>query len=357
MKKRYRVRIPEEFQTRYQGQKRLSKYFEDDASGQAWVDEEEAKLSKLRIGGERESIVGVKAKEITLEQACEGWLASLQRRPRSIQSYEWTLVHPYRLDRAHLLSRYDLAHWDVYCAERRKAGGSEDALLRERQAIQAAAKWAAARGFAVHAQIFAIPRPNPIPTVVRRYDPERMFAAVAKLEGRYRAIAELAIGTGMRSAELRCARVEWARWAQGYIEIPHSQEFANKGGRPRKLPLSKKLQAILREWVGDRIEGLIFEPAARQRAGTGFAAWRVIKAIRDAGMPISGLHDLRHHYISHLAARGVDLRTIQELAGHRQSATTDLYMHTAPGYLDKARKALDEEDDSGPDSGPKKRAQ
>jgi site-specific recombinase XerD len=55
----------------------------------------------------------------------------------------------------------------------------------------------------------------------------------------------------------------------------------------------------------------------------------------------SGVHILRHTFCSHLAMKGVPVRTIQELAGHQDLKTTMRYMHLSPMASVAAIRALD----------------
>lgn len=58
--------------------------------------------------------------------------------------------------------------------------------------------------------------------------------------------------------------------------------------------------------------------------------------------PLSNrFHDLRHTYASHLAMRGVHIRALQELLGHKTLAMTQRYFHLAPEQLQNAVKLLD----------------
>ena len=54
-----------------------------------------------------------------------------------------------------------------------------------------------------------------------------------------------------------------------------------------------------------------------------------------------GVHILRHTFCSHLAMRGAPAKAIQELAGHKDLATTQRYMHLSPAALDAAIRLLD----------------
>jgi site-specific recombinase XerD len=64
-------------------------------------------------------------------------------------------------------------------------------------------------------------------------------------------------------------------------------------------------------------------------------------ACRKAGITDFRFHDLRHTYASHLAMRGVHIRALQELLGHKTLIMTQRYSHLAPERLQNAVKLLD----------------
>ncbi len=113
--------------------------------------------------------------------------------------------------------------------------------------------------------------------------------------------------------------------------------------------MSKALERTLKAWVGERKTGPLFPPTGTRRKAKGIALWRVIDELQTAGVIPKGtghgLHDLRAHYLSNLAMRGLKIRDIQELAGHVHSKTTDLYMQASPQYLESARAALELDSD------------
>jgi site-specific recombinase XerD len=70
--------------------------------------------------------------------------------------------------------------------------------------------------------------------------------------------------------------------------------------------------------------------------------WNLPRLCRKAGIQELGWHALRHTFCSHLAMKGAPARTIMELAGHADLATTLRYMHLSPGATDAAIALLDQ---------------
>ncbi len=65
------------------------------------------------------------------------------------------------------------------------------------------------------------------------------------------------------------------------------------------------------------------------------------RCVEDAKIPHFTWHCLRHTFISRLVMKGVDLRTVQELAGHKTIAMTVRYAHLAPEHNQAAIEKLD----------------
>ena len=67
----------------------------------------------------------------------------------------------------------------------------------------------------------------------------------------------------------------------------------------------------------------------------------VRNAAKRANLTKLGIHVLRHTFCSHLAMRGATAKAIQELAGHKDLTTTQMYMHLSPAALEDAIRLLD----------------
>ena len=64
-------------------------------------------------------------------------------------------------------------------------------------------------------------------------------------------------------------------------------------------------------------------------------------ALRRAGIENFRFHDLRHTFGSHLIMQGVDLRTVQQVMGHKEIKMTMRYSHLSPGHVQEAMEKLD----------------
>jgi integrase/recombinase XerD len=110
-----------------------------------------------------------------------------------------------------------------------------------------------------------------------------------------------------------------------------------KGGKDRFVPLAPRVLALLREyWQRQRPRPWLFP--ARHQSGplSPTSLQKTFKAVvRQSGIPKdASVHTLRHSYATHLLERGVSLRVIQELLGHKSPSTTARYTHLTPPTFD-----------------------
>ena len=206
-------------------------------------------------------------------------------------------------------------------------------------------------------------RPRRVPTVLSRDEVARLFAA---LDGRPALLARLLYGTGLRLMEGLRLRVKDVDFARNEIVVR-----SGKGGKDRRTVLPRSLvEALHAEIERARVlhaqdlalgGGAVWLPHALERkyprAGRDFG-WqyvfpathlsrdprgralrrqhfndavfsRALKRARErAGIlkPVSA-HTLRHSFATHMIEAGYDIRTVQELLGHKDVATTQIYTH------------------------------
>jgi len=150
------------------------------------------------------------------------------------------------------------------------------------------------------------------------------------------AVLELAYASGLRVAELRGARLEHLHLDAGFLTV------IGKGNKERVVPVGRKaIEAIQRYLEAGRPKLLTPKSPANlflNRRGRPFAAttmWnRIKRRVRRAeiGRNVTP-HTLRHSFATHLLENGADLRVIQELLGHANISTTEVYTHVTATRL------------------------
>lgn len=147
---------------------------------------------------------------------------------------------------------------------------------------------------------------------------------------RDKAMLELLYATGVRAGELAGLKVSDLNLEIGYLRC------VGKGSRERVIPLGKVAAAATLEYLRDMrpklersFSGDFLLLSRTGRPMSRIEIWRLIKkyAAR-AGMPRNlTVHTLRHCFATHLLAGGADLRSVQEMLGHVDISTTQIYTH------------------------------
>jgi integrase/recombinase XerD len=145
---------------------------------------------------------------------------------------------------------------------------------------------------------------------------------------RDRAVLELFYATGMRASELAKLKLEDVNLAGGFLKC------LGKGSKERIIPLGAKSREALMKYLAIRGKAKYRDSAfvflGKGREGISRQSlWRSIKEYgRLAGLSKKiSPHTLRHSFATHLLERGADLRVVQELLGHADIATTQIYTH------------------------------
>lgn len=113
-----------------------------------------------------------------------------------------------------------------------------------------------------------------------------------------------------------------------------------KGGRPRMVPLTPRLLAVLAELVKATPEdGWVMRTQIDQAPATQGSIDVLFRApMKVAGLKVEGAHILRHSALSHMLTAGVDLETVREIAGHHSIAVTAIYLHRTTALQGAADK-------------------
>ena len=148
---------------------------------------------------------------------------------------------------------------------------------------------------------------------------------------RLHALLEVLYATGLRVSELVALPLSVARRDERFFTV------RGKGGKERLVPLSDKARAAMKAWLAARAA----DPALAAspflfpaRSESGHLARQVFArelkaAAARAGVRLSAIspHVLRHAFASHLLQNGADLRVVQQLLGHSDISTTQIYTH------------------------------
>jgi integron integrase len=260
----------------------------------------------------------------------------------------------------------DLVEKDVSAFLSSLANDGQVAASTQNQALSALLflyKEVLQRELAFIADVVRVRRPPKLPVVLA---PAEVRAVLAQLSGQYRLMADLLYGSGLRLLECLRLRIKDVDFQYLHIVVRDA-----KGGKERRtmLPVSlvptlrEHLEQVKRRHVVDLAEGFgrVHLPGALERKMPNASrewAWQYVfpatkrsldprsgaqqrhhvseknlqnavkAAVRAAGVSKAATcHTLRHSFATHLLENGYDIRTVQELLGHKDVSTTMVYTH------------------------------
>ncbi len=175
-----------------------------------------------------------------------------------------------------------------------------------------------------------------LPGTLNEVQVERLLTALPppapgdSLALRNRAMLELLYASGLRVSELTGAKLEHLNLDEGMIRV------VGKGQKTRLVPVGSQAREAIRRYLAEGRPALV-----KKRTGseiflanhggrlTSMQVWTIVKDIaRRAGMEVNVYpHRLRHSFATHLLNNGADLRVIQEMLGHADISTTQIYTH------------------------------
>jgi integrase/recombinase XerD len=274
---------------------------------------------------------------VTRDPELEGFLALLaaRRAPRTVEAYRRDLE---RLG-AFLggpISAATPDQLEQYTAELRAEGLSPATLAR---------KNAAARSFFRHLQLVGTRSDNPaaevslprrtrkLPRTLSPGEAERLIDAATGTTPRAlrdRALVELLYGAGLRVSEATGLE-------KGGVDLEdRAVRVLGKGGKERVVPIGREAVEALRRYLArgrpylDRRHRPELFLNAKGGALTRSGAFLILRRLAGiAGLEEGRVHPhlLRHSFATHLLEGGADLRSVQEMLGHADLSTTELYTH------------------------------
>jgi len=161
---------------------------------------------------------------------------------------------------------------------------------------------------------------------------------------RDKAILEILYATGLRASELANLKVSDLNLDIGYLRC------IGKGNRERIIPVGKTAISFVNDYI-ENLRPKLQKPFSSNflllsrtgRAMSRIELWRIVKKYTSLAFGSKqpkklSTHTLRHSFATHLLAGGADLRSIQEMLGHVDIATTQIYTHVDQEKLKKVHK-------------------
>jgi len=178
-----------------------------------------------------------------------------------------------------------------------------------------------------------------IPEVLSLSEVESMLNTIyprSRLAIRDKAILELMYTTGMRVSELVNLRMEDLNLDVGFVRC------IGKGHKERIVPIGKKANLALTRYLNksrpklikDKINPTLFLSQLSRKISRQ-SIWKIIKKSAKEARIKKKIkpHTLRHSFATHMLERGADLRSVQEMLGHADISTTQLYTHINKDHL------------------------
>ncbi|HPB65834.1 MAG TPA: site-specific tyrosine recombinase [Spirochaetales bacterium] len=221
-----------------------------------------------------------------------------------------------------------------YLAYRRSSGLSARTMARIMSGIRGFFKYLRLEGLRSDdpTELLESPRQErSLPDVIRADDVNLMLGSidVATPGGlRDRALFELIYSCGLRISEAASLTFDSLYLKERFIRV------VGKRRKERILPFGDEARSWLTRYLEEGRPAL--EKGRRSdrvflnRSGAGISrkgVWKRFSELRDASGVDGKVHSLRHSFATHLLAGGADLRTVQELLGHADISTTQIYTH------------------------------
>lgn len=232
-----------------------------------------------------------------------------------------------------------------YLVERQRGGIDARTTAKSVSALRALYRFLQAEGIATANPAALIEPPRPtrkLPAVLSPTDVDRVLAAVdtATPSGlRDRALFEMIYSCGLRVSEAVALQVTSLHQDQGFVTV------SGKGGRQRLVPLMGAALDWIQRYLQDGRPALARHAGEAalfvNRSGRRLTRAGMWKRFQDAAVRagVGGkLHALRHSFATHLLGGGADLRSVQELLGHADISTTQIYTHVDASDLRDAHR-------------------
>lgn len=267
--------------------------------------------------------------------------------PNSISSYITDLVEyvefiekNYAIQDPSIITKQHIRN---FVARLKRKGSSNSSVSRKMSAIRSFHKFLIQEKLVTVNVALGVKLPKKkqlLPVVLSVEEIDALMVAAdgdEPLELRNRAMLELLYGSGLRISELLALRLSDLHLNMGFLNI------TGKGNKERIVPVGAEAAYSLKKYLDrgrphiKKVPGDILFVNARGSGISRVGFYKVLKLLTiKAGITKDvSPHTLRHSFASHLLQNGVDLRVVQELLGHEDISTTQIYTHISKQQLQK----------------------
>ena len=256
--------------------------------------------------------------------------------PHTLKNYQRDLEHLKHFCDEHEIddwSAVDEQHIRQYVSQRHRQGLSGKSLQRELSAFRTFFRFLIAEGHIKYNPAAEVQAPKSRRKLPDTLDVDKVKRLVEikgddPLTVRDRAILELFYSSGLRLAELLNLNLADIDQLEGLVQV------TGKGNKTRRIPIGRHALTALTQWLTVRKEFVADDEAAVfvSQQGRRLSARSVQKRLKDwalkQGVDVRVYpHLLRHSFASHVLESSQDLRAVQELLGHADISTTQIYTH------------------------------
>jgi integrase/recombinase XerD len=282
-----------------------------------------------------------------LEQFFEMLLAERGAAKNTIEAYRRDLVAVAEYLRPQALDTITSVGLTDYLSSIAEEGMSPRTSSRRLSALRQYFGFLVQEGIRTDNPTIKIDRPKlgrPLPKYLAEFEVDALLTAARSQRGRHgrrlTLIVELLYATGLRISELVTLPASAAKAQDALI-------IYGKGGKERLVPLGRQAISAMQSYEKDRNSFSVGRGDSPwlfpSRGNGGHISRRRVGQMLDelaveAGIEVQKVspHVLRHAFATHLLHNGADLRTVQELLGHEDLSTTEIYTH----ILDERMKSL-----------------
>jgi integrase/recombinase XerD len=278
----------------------------------------------------------------SVEAECEGFILYLATERGLSPAYQLSVrqtldaLAAYLGKKRLLLTDVGTDELSGFLAERKAEGLAASSLRIATVHLKVFFRWLAARGKLPMdpAEPLLSPRPEQtLPETLHGQELSRLLESIdpAQFLGRRdRAMLELFYSSGLRLSELCSARLENFDMEEHFIRV------TGKGNKTRIVPIGRRAEEAIEDYLRNERKELVKKRSGSHiflsvRGGK-LSPDRVRQVVKERAA-LAGIdqnvypHLLRHSFATHLLEGGADLRVIQELLGHADISTTQIYTH------------------------------